>query len=108
MKLFELLLKTISRMPNGWGETVPVDLTNDWIAPSDGILLVKVSADSDVAYIENEKISSYICAYAYGGGITTTSAAVYKGKKYKISYKGRSVTTVEGYFTPFSYRGVAQ
>lgn len=105
MKLFELLLKTISKMPNGWGETIKVDLTNGWTAPSDGMLLVKIAADSDVAYIGQGSNDRYICLYAYNGANSTSTGAVYKGKKYSLAYKGRKVSTVESFFTPFSYRG---
>lgn len=105
MKLFDLLLNTISKMPNGWGETVQVDLTNGWTAPSDGLLVIHVSAQSDVTYIGNERMDRYICTYAYGGGETTTSGVARKGERYKITYKGRNVYTVESFFTPFSYRG---
>lgn len=105
MKLFELLKKTISKMPNGWGETVQVDLTNGWTAPCDGLLLVKITAQNDVAYIGRGNESRYICMYAYGGGNTTCSGVARKGERYNIAYKGRNVSTVECLFTPFSYRG---
>ena len=104
MKLFELLQKTISKMPNGWGETVQIDLTGGWTAPSDGLLLVKVSAQSDVAYIGQESKERYICIFGYGGASSTSTGAAYKGKKYRITYRGRNVTDIEAYFTPFSYR----
>ena len=105
MKLYDLLLKTISKMPNGWGETVQIDLTGGWTAPSDGLLLVKVSAQSDVAYIGQESKERYICIFGYGGASSTGTGAAYKGKKYRITYRGRNVTDIEAYFTPFSYRG---
>ena len=105
MKLYDLLLKTISKMPNGWGETVQVDLTNGWTAPSDGMLLVRIAAQGDVAYISQDSNARYICIYAAGGGNTTASGIVRKGKRYRVAYKGRNVTTVESFFTPFSYRG---
>ena len=105
MELFEILKKTISKMPRGWGETVKVDLTNGWTAPSDGLLLVKIAAQSDVAYIGQDNRESYICLYAYGGGNATSTGIVRKGGKYRITDKGRNVTTIEGFFTPFSYRG---
>ena len=105
MKLFELLKKTISKMPNGWGETVQVDLTNGWTAPSDGMLLVRIAGDGDVAYIGQGSKERYICMFAYGGGNATSSGVVRKGERYKITYKGRNVSTIEVFFTPFSYRG---
>lgn len=105
MKLYDLLLKTISKMPNGWGETIKVDLTNGWTAPCDGLLLVKIAADGDVTYIGQDNKDRYICLYAYGGGNATSSGIVHKGKRYKTTYKGSRVSTVEGFFTPFSYRG---
>lgn len=105
MKLYDLLLKTISKMPNGWGETVQVDLTNGWTAPSDGLLLVRIAGASDVAYIGQDSRDNYICLYAYGGGNTTSTGTVRKGSRYRISYKGRNVSTIEGFFTPFYYRG---
>lgn len=105
MKLYDLLLKTISKMPRGWGETVQVDLTNGWTAPSDGMLLVRIDGRGDVAYIGQESKERYICLYAYGGGTATSSGVVRKGKRYEITYKGQNVSTVEGFFTPFSYRG---
>lgn len=105
MKLYDLLLKTISKMPNGWSETVRVDLTSGWTAPSDGLLLVKVSAQNDVAYIGQESKERYICIFGYGGASSTSTGVAYKGKKYRITYRGRNVTDIEVYFTPFSYRG---
>lgn len=105
MKLVDILEKAFSKMPTGWGETVKVDLTNGWTAPSDGMLLVKISADGDVAYIGRGNESRYICMYAYGGGNTTCSGVARKGERYNIAYKGRNVSTVECLFTPFSYRG---
>ena len=105
MELFELLKKTISKMPNGWGKTVKVDLTNGWTAPSDGMLLVRIAAQGDVAYIGQDSNDRYICLYAVGGGNTTSTGAVHKGNRYRIAYKGRNVSEVEGFFTPFSYRG---
>lgn len=105
MKLVDILEKAFSKMPTGWGETVKVDLTNGWTAPSDGMLLVKISADGDVAYIGQENEERYICIFAYNGGNTTASGIVRKGKRYRVAYKGRNVTTVESFFTPFSYRG---
>lgn len=105
MELFELLKKTISKMPKGWGETVPVDLTNGWIAPSDGMLMLEITAQNDVAYLGQGSKDRYICAYAYGGGNATASGIVRKGERYKITYKGRNVSMAECLFTPFSYRG---
>lgn len=105
MKLYDLLQKTISKMPNGWGETVQVNLTNGWTAPSDGILTSKIAAQNDVMYIGQGSNDRYMCAYAYGGGNTTTSGIVRKGERYRIAYKGGNVSTVECFFTPFSYRG---
>lgn len=105
MELFELLKRAISKMPNGWGETVKVDLTYGWTAPCDGLLLVKIAAQNDVAYIGRESESRYICMYAYGGGNTTCSGVARKGERYSITHKGRNVSTVECLFTPFSYRG---
>lgn len=105
MELFELLKKTISKMPRGWGKTVRVDLTNGWTAPSDGLLLVKIAGQNDVAYIGRGSEDSYLCIYAYGGGNATCSGVARKGERYRITYKGRNVSTVESFFTPFSYRG---
>ena len=105
MKLVDILEKAFSKMPNGWGETVKVDLTTEWTVPCDGILQLSVVARGDVAYVGSEKNTRYICAYAYGGGNTTTAGIVRKGENLKITYKGRNVTTVECIFTPFSYRG---
>lgn len=105
MKLFELLKKTISKMPNGWGERLKVDLTKDWTAPCDGLLWVKVSAQSDIAYIGQDSEDRYMGTYAYGGASSTNIGAVHKGKRYRISYRGQRVSNIEAYFTPFSYRG---
>lgn len=105
MKLFELLQKTISKMPNGWGETVQVDLTNGWTAPSDGILVLEISAQGDVAYVSNGQNRTYISVYAYGGGVCASSNIARKGERYQISHKGSNVTATYAYFTPFSYRG---
>lgn len=95
MELFELLKKTISKMPRGWGETVQVNLTNGWTAPSDGMLMSKIAAQNDVMYIGQGSNDRYMCAYAYGGGNTTTSGIVRKGERYRITYKGGNVSTVE-------------
>lgn len=105
MKLVDILEKAFSKMPTGWGETVKVDLTYGWTAPCDGLLLVKIAAQNDVAYIGRGNESRYICMYAYGGGNTTCSGVARKGERYNIAYKGRNVSTVECLFTPFSYRG---
>lgn len=105
MELFELLKKTISKMPRGWGETVQVDLTSGWIAPSDGMIMLKITAQNDVVYLGQGSKDRYICTYAYGGGNATSSGIVRKGERYKITYKGRNVSKVECLFTPFSYRG---
>lgn len=105
MKLFELLQKTINKMPNGWGETIKVDLTNGWIAPCDGILVFEISARGDVAYVSNGQNRTYISIYTYGGGVGTSSNIARKGEKYQISHKGSNVTATYAYFTPFSYRG---
>lgn len=105
MELFELLKKAISKMPRGWGKTVKVDLTNGWVAPSDGMLTFQISARNDVAYVSNGRDSSYIAVYAYGGGNTTSTGIVRKGETYKISHKGPGVLAAYAYFTPFSYRG---
>lgn len=105
MELFELLKRVISKMPNGWGKTVKVDFTNGWTAPSDGMLLVRIAAQGDVAYIGQDSNDRYICLYAVGGGNTTSTGAVHKGNRYRIAYKGRNVSEVEAFFTPFSYRG---
>ena len=106
MKLYNLLEKIIKKMPNGWGKTVQVDLTNDWTAPSDGMLMLRITADNDVLYLGQGSNNNYICAYAYGGGNTTNSGIVRKGERYRIAYKGGNVSTVECFFTPLSYRGV--
>lgn len=105
MELFELLKKTISKMPRGWGETIKVDLTNGWTAPSDGMLLVKIDGQGDVAYIGQGSNDRYLCVYAAGGANVTSSGIARKAERYKIAYKGRNVSTVEVFFTPFSYRG---
>ena len=105
MELFELLKKTISKIPNGWGKTVQVDLTSGWIAPSDGMLMLEITAQNDVVYVGQGSKDRYICTYAYGGGNATSSGIARKGERYKITYKGRNVSTIEVFFTPFSYRG---
>lgn len=105
MKLYDLLLKTISKMPNGWDKTVQVDLTNGWTAPSDGMLMLEITAQNDVVYLGQGSKDRYICIFGYGGASSTSTGAAYKGKKYRITYRGRNVTDIEVYFTPFSYRG---
>lgn len=105
MELFELLKKTISKIPNGWSKTVQVDLTSGWIAPSDGMLMLEITAQNDVVYVGQGSKDRYICTYAYGGGNATASGIARKGERYKITYKCRNVSTVEVFFTPFSYRG---
>lgn len=105
MELFELLKKTINKMPRGWGETTEVNLSSWWTAPSDGMLMLGITAQNDVVYVGQGSKDRYICAYAYGGGNATASGIVRKGERYRITYKGRNVSAVEGLFTPFSYRG---
>lgn len=104
MELFELLKKIISKMPNGWSETVQVDLTSEWTAPSDGMLMLEITAQNDVVYVGQGSKDRYICTYACNGGNATASGIVRKGERYKITYKGRNVSTVECLFTPFYYR----
>lgn len=103
MKLFELLQKTISKMPRGWDETIKVDLKNGWTAPSDGILHI-IATGNNVAYISNGKASTYLSVYCWGGGSSSASACAKKGTTYKIEYSGQGVTVL-AMFTPFSYRG---
>ena len=105
MELFELLKKTISKMPNGWGEMIKVDLTNGWTAPSDGILTLGADGRNDLIYVSDGKSGVYIALYTFGGGSATTSNIARKGTTYKISHKGPNITEVYAYFTPFSYRG---
>ncbi|MDD7512793.1 MAG: hypothetical protein PUK14_02765, partial [Clostridiales bacterium] len=103
--LFELLKKTISKMPNGWGETVQVNLTNGWTAPCDGLLTFEAQGVGDLAYVSNGKNRRYIAVYAFAGGFGTSSNIARKGETYKISHKGANITEIYTYFTPFSYRG---
>ena len=105
MKLYDLLLKTISKMPRGWGEMIKVDLTNGWTAPCDGLLTFMAEGRNDIAYVSNGKYNSYIAVYAFGGGIGSASNVARKGETYKISHKGPNLVGVYAYFTPFSYRG---
>lgn len=105
MKLFELLLKTISRMPTGWGETIKVDLANGWTAPSDGLLVLEAQGRGDLAYVSNGRNNTYIAVYTFAGGNATSSNIARKGETYKISYKGANIAGIYTYFTPFSYRG---
>ena len=105
MKLYDLLLKTISKMPNGWGETVQVDLTSGWTAPCDGLLGFEAWGAGDVAYVSSGKNDRYIAVYVFGGGSGTSSNVARKGETYKISYKGARIAGINAYFTPFSYRG---
>lgn len=105
MELFELLKKTISKMPRGWGETVKVDLTNGWTAPSDGILTLGADGRNDLIYVSDGKSGSYIALYTFGGGSATTSNIARKGTTYKIAHRGPNIIEVYAYFTPFSYRG---
>ena len=105
MELFELLKKTISKIPRGWGETVRVDLTGGWTAPCDGLLGFEAWGNGDVAYVSGGKNDRYIAVYAFGGGSGTSSNVARKGETYKISYKGAKIAGVNAYFTPFSYRG---
>ena len=105
MELFELLKKTISKMPRGWGETVQVNLTSGWTAPCDGLLVLEGQGRGDIAYVSNGKNRTYIAVYTFSGGVGTSSNIARKGETYKISYKGANITEVNTYFTPFSYRG---
>lgn len=105
MKLVDILEKAFSKMPNGWGETVQVDLTNGWTAPSDGLLSFEALGRGDVAYVSITGNSKYIAVYAYGGGVSTSSNVVRKGEGYKLDYKGKNIISTKAYFTPFSYRG---
>ena len=108
MKLFDLLLKTISKMPKGWGETVKVDLTGWWTAPCDGILTLRARGGG-VAYLSMKGVSDvYIGVYAFGGGTSTSSNIAKKGNLYLVSYKGPDITEAVVYFTPFAYRGGVQ
>lgn len=105
MKLYDLLLKTISKMPNGWGKTIKVDLTNGWTAPSDGILKLIIGGDKDMVYVSDKGNSIILAALCLYNGRNSTCAPVKKGEVYKISYRGTTITLVDAYFTPFSYRG---
>ena len=105
MELFELLKKTISKMPRGWGETVQVNLTGGWTAPSDGLLTFCADGQNDLAYVSNGEDGRYIAVYAFAGGTGTSSNAARKGETYRIGYKGPNISTTTAYFTPFSYRG---
>lgn len=105
MKLYDLLLKTISKMPNGWEKTIKVDLTNGWTAPCDGLLVLETRGQGDLTYISNGKNGTYIAAYAFAGGVGTSSNVARKGETYKIEHKGAYITDIYTYFTPFSYRG---
>lgn len=105
MTLFELLKKTISKMPNGWGETVQVNLTGGWTAPCDGILTLSARG-SGVAYLARKGVNEvYMGVYAFGGGTLTSSSIAKKGTPYIVSYKGPDIKETVVYFTPFSYRG---
>lgn len=105
MRLYDLLQKTIKKIPNGWGETVEVDLTNGWTAPSDGILNVVARGTNDVLYISRDLTERCICTYCYAGGSGSASACAKKGSTFKINHKGNGIKEIKAYFTPFSYRG---
>ena len=105
MELFELLKKTINKMPRGWGETVRVDLTGGWTAPCDGLLTFEAQGGGDLAYVSNGKNKTYIAVYAFAGGRGTSSNVARKGETYKIVHKGAKIVSTYAYFTPFSYRG---
>lgn len=105
MELFELLKKTISKMPNGWGETIKVDLTNGWTAPCDGLLTFEASGQNDLAYVSSNKNRTHIAVYAFAGGTGSSSNIAKKGETYKIEHKGANISYIGAYFTPFSYRG---
>ena len=105
MKLFDLLLKTISKMPNGWGKTIEVNLTNGWTAPCDGVLILGASGRGDIAYVSDGSNNTYIGVYAYAGGTATSSNIARKGVTYKLAYKGANILSTYAFFTPFSYRG---
>lgn len=105
MKLVDILEKAFCKMPNGWGETIKVDLTNGWTAPSDGLLSFEAWGREDVAYVSNGKNKTYIAVYAFAGGRSTSSNVARKGETYKIVHKGANITETYAYFTPFSYRG---
>lgn len=105
MELFELLKKTISKMPRGWGETIEVNLSSGWTAPCDGLLTLEATGRGDLAYVSNGKNKTFIAAYAFAGGKGTSSNIARKGETYKIDHKGANITSIYVYFTPFSYRG---
>lgn len=105
MKLVDILEQAFSKMPNGWGETVQVDLADWWTAPCDGLLAFEAWGQNDVTYISNGKNDRYIAVYAFAGGSGTSSNVARKGETYKISYKGANIAGIQVYFTPFSYRG---
>lgn len=105
MKLVDILEKAFCKMPNGWDETIKVDLTNGWTAPSDGLLSFEAWGREDVAYVSNGKNKTYIAVYAFAGGRSTSSNVARKGETYKIVHKGANITETYAYFTPFPYRG---
>lgn len=105
MKLYNLLEKIIKKMPNGWGKTVQVDLSNGWTAPCDGLLGFEAWGQNDVAYVSNGTNGTYIAVYAFGGGRSTSSNVARKGETYTIRHKGANISDTYAYFTPFSYRG---
>lgn len=105
MKLYNLLERIIKKMPTGWGETVRVDLTNGWIAPSDGIITFRARGGG-VAYMSKKGVNEvYIGVYVFGGGTSTSSNIAKKGTPYIVSYKGPDIKEIVVYFTPFAYRG---
>lgn len=105
MKLFDLLLKTISKMPKGWGETVQVDLTNGWTAPCDGIIQLVAGGRNDTMYVSKGNSRTFLAVYCFSGGYASASGCVRKGDVLRISYKGATVNPFSIYFTPFAYRG---
>ena len=105
MKLYDLLLKTISKMPNGWGETIEVNLSSWWTAPCDGLLTLKATGKGDVAYVSNGKDDTFIAVCTVAGGRSTSSNIARKGETYRIGHKGANILSITVHFTPFSYRG---
>lgn len=105
MELFEILKKTISKMPRGWGETIEVNLSSGWTAPCDGLLTLNASGRGDLAYVSNGMRKTYIAVYAFAGGNGTSSNIARKGETYRIEHKGANISSITVYFTPFFYRG---
>ena len=103
----EIYLTPSSNTNNGFGTPITISLDSSWVAPSDGIINLRVdwtSGSYGYYYVQNETDNTIAGAISnagsLGGMTITTSFPVIQGKSYKKSMSaqiGSSVVT----FYPF-------